>query len=68
MRINITKKSIIIDPVPKKGKKNGLKIYFQRIFDPKATTLPIITTDIIKGQRKYTLPKGINYTIRGIEV
>lgn len=67
MKIQITKKSIIIDPPPKRNKKNGLRVYLQRVFDPNATTLPIATTDLIKGQRKYTIPKEYIYTIKGIE-
>ena len=67
MKIQITKRSIIITPAPKKNKKGGLKVYLQRNFDPNATILPIATTDLIKGQSKYAIDKNFVYTIKGIE-
>jgi hypothetical protein len=67
MKIQITKKNLIITPAPKKNKKNGIRLSFARVEVPEYTTLPIMTTDAIKGQRKYTLPKDINYFIKSIE-
>ena len=66
MKIAITKKFIIITPAPKRNKKNGLTLYLQRIFDPNATALPIVKTNLVKGQRKYSIPKDFVYTIKGI--
>ena len=67
MRIQITKQSLIITPAPKRNKKNGIKVWFWR--EPKTTdtTLPIATTDIIKGQRKYKLPDEMRCAIKCIE-
>ena len=67
MKIEITKKNIIITPAPKKNKKNGLKVYFWRNEQEGNTTLPSATTDIIKGQRKYTIPSGFKFSIKSIE-
>jgi len=67
MKIIITKKNIIITPAPKKDKRDGLTVYLQRVFDPNAINLPIVKTDLIKGQSKYSIPKGFIYTIKGIE-
>ena len=67
MNIQITKKNIIITPAPKKNKKNGLKVWFWRDEKPEDTTLPIATTDMVKGQRKYKLLKEFKYAIKGIE-
>lgn len=67
MKIQITKKSLIIDPAPKRNKKNGIKLLFAREEKPEYTTLPIITTDTKKGQRKYTLPKDVFCFIKSIE-
>lgn len=69
MKILITKKSIIITPAPKKSKKNGLKVYLHRseTYNAEASDLPIATTDLKKGQRKYSIPKEFVCTIKGIE-
>ena len=67
INIQITKKNIIITPAPKKNKKNGLKVWFWREEKPEDSTLPIATTDMVKGQRKYKLLKEFKYTIKGIE-
>lgn len=69
MKIQITNKNIIITPAPKRNKKNGLKIWFWREELPDNPTLPIMTTDIKKGQRKYVLPENNNfrYSIKGIK-
>ena len=70
MRIEITKKSLIITPAPTRNKKNGIKLYFWRgEYDERgAVTFPIITTNIIKGQRIYTLPgKEFSYSIKRID-
>lgn len=71
MRINITKKNIIITPAPNKDKKNGLKIYFWRgeKDERESTSLPIMTTDIKKGQSKYLLPTStdVSCAIKRIE-
>jgi|694.fasta_scaffold143423_9 hypothetical protein len=68
MKIQITKKNIIIDPAPRKTKRNGLVLYLSRdpIYNQQATDLPIVKTDLIKGQRKYTIPRGFVCTIKGI--
>ena len=67
MRIQITKRNIIITPAPKTSKRNGLVVYFQRVFDPTAIDLPIAKINLIAGQSKYEIPKGFVYTIKGIE-
>lgn len=67
MKIQITKRSLIIDPAPKRNKKNGIKLFFSRMENPDYTTLPVITTDAKKGQRKYTLPTDVFYFIKSIE-
>lgn len=71
MRIEITKKSLIITPAPTKNKKNGIKLYFwMGTYDEmrNTNTFPIVTTNIIKGQRKYTLPgKEFSYSIKRID-
>lgn len=68
MEIKITKKNIIIKPAPKRNVKNGLKLYLQRNFDYQANGLPTVSTDIIKGQSKYSIPNGFIYTIKGIKL
>lgn len=67
MKIQITKRSLIIDPAPKRNKRNGIKLYFSREENPEDTILPIITTDVKKGQRKYFLPEHFNFFIKKIE-
>lgn len=67
MRIQITKKYLIITPAPNQDKKNGIKLYFSREQNPADRYLPIITTDAIKGQRKYSLPPDFNCFIKSIE-
>ena len=67
MKIQITKKNIIITPAPKRNKKNGLKVYLWREPKQDETTLPIATYDLIKGQRKYSIPKDFVFSIKGIE-
>lgn len=68
MKILITKRNIILTPAPKRDKKNGLKLYLQRTetYDMNATNLPVVTTDLIKGKRKYSIHDGFIYTIKGI--
>jgi len=59
MKIQITKKNIIITPAPTRNKKNGIRVYLS-VFNTGfcwGDILPEATTDIIKGQRKYSLPK-----------
>ena len=68
MKIEITKKNLIITPAPKRNKKKGITVYFQRIEDPNAIDLPIAKADLIKGQRKYSIPEGFVYTIKKIEL
>lgn len=71
MKIEITKKNIIITPAPKKTKKNGLKLSFSSpgFDESNEDELPTITTDIIKGQKKYQLPPYcFIYAIKSIEV
>lgn len=67
MKIEITKANLIITPAPKRNKKNGIKVYLWREERPDDTTLPIATTDIIKGQRKYSLPACMKHSIKRIE-
>ena len=67
MKIEITKKNLIITPAPKRNKKNGIKVWFWREEKPEDTTLPIAKTDIIKGQRKYKLLAEMKYAIKSIE-
>ena len=67
MKIEITKKSIIITPAPKRNKKNGIKVWFYREEKPEYIDLPITTTDLIKGQRKYSIPKEFVCAIKRIE-
>ena len=62
MKIEITKKNIIITPAPKKDKKNGLKVWFWREEKPEDTTF-----NLIKNQRKYKLPDDFKYVIKSIE-
>ena len=67
MKIEITKTSLIITPAPKKDKKNGIKVWYWREPKQSDTDLPIATTNIKKGQRKYTLPAEMRYSIKKIE-
>ena len=67
MKIQITKKNIIITPPPKRDKKNGLKVWFWREPRQDDITFPIATTDLKKGQSKYTLPEEMICAIKGIE-
>jgi hypothetical protein len=69
MKIEITKKSLIIDPAPRRNKKNGIKLFFWRgkKDERESRDLPILFTNAIKGQRKYTLPNGVNCAIKKIE-
>ena len=67
MKIQITNKNIIITPAPKRNKKNGLKVWFWKDEKPEDTTLPIATTDLIRGQRKYSMLDEFKYAIKGIE-
>jgi len=69
MKIEITKRSLIITPPPRRNKKNGIKLYFWRDekVERESNTFPIIMTDAIKGQRKYTLPQDGNYAFKKIE-
>ena len=67
MKIEIIKNNIVITPAPKRNKKGGLKIWFWREEKAEDTTLPIATTDLIRGQREYRLPDEFKYAIKGIE-
>ena len=67
MKIEITGKNLIITPASKKNKRKGIKIWFWREEKPEDTILPIATTDIIKGQRKYKLLAEMKYAIKSIE-
>lgn len=67
MRIEITKNNLIITPAPKRDKKNGIKVWFWREDKPEYTDLPIASTDIKAGKRKYALPAEMKYSIKKIE-
>lgn len=67
MKIQITKKNIIFTPAPNKNKKDGLKVWFWREPRQDYTTFPIATIDLIKGQRKYAIPKEMICAIKSIK-
>ncbi len=67
MKIEITNKNLIITPAPKRNKKNGIKVWFYREPKQDDIDLPIATTDMIKGQRKYSIPKDFICAIKSIK-
>ena len=53
--ITIKKTYCTIRPIPKKDIKCGLRVFLS--FSPNENVLPIMTTDIRKGQKKYPFSK-----------
>ncbi len=55
MRAPIFKKHIRLKKPPKRNVRNGIKCWYRKEEDE--SLLPIIVTDLIKGQTKYFLPR-----------